>query len=73
MCVLHYAHNTKWGREKKEIEELHFIYIRQHKAILKNVHSLHKSAKRVNRERRERHGSNIYNKDFMVTQSKESA
>jgi hypothetical protein len=71
MCVFHYAHNTKWGREKKEVEELHFyIHTRQHKAILKNVHSLHKSAKRV---KRERHGSNIYSKDFMLTQSKESA
>ena len=71
MCVLHYAQNIKWGREKKDVEDLNFyIHTRQHKAILKNVHNLHKSAKTVNMER---HGSNIYNKDSMVTQSKESA
>lgn len=56
---------------KKDVEQLHFyIHTRQHKALLKNVCSLYKSAKRINRET---HGSNIYNQDFIVKQSSEFA
>jgi hypothetical protein len=50
------------GRKKK----LHFyIHSRQRRTILKNVHMLYESAKRVNTKDR---AENIYKKDFMVTQ-----